>query len=155
MAIFTIGYEGLDIESFRDILIEHDVETVVDVRELPLSRKPGFSKTKLSASLISAGIEYEHFPTLGCPKAIRHQFKEDGDWQQYKSAFLKHLAKQTKSLEGLAELADLSNCALMCFEADASGCHRSLVATKVSKLNGGHVVHIESGLMETINAAAR
>ena len=48
MTVFTIGYEGLDIGAFMSLLAEHGIETVVDIRELPLSRKPGFSKKALA-----------------------------------------------------------------------------------------------------------
>jgi len=46
MNLFTIGYEGLNTDDFMALLFEHGIETVVDVRALPLSRKPGFSKSQ-------------------------------------------------------------------------------------------------------------
>ena len=44
MTIYTIGYEGIDIDRFLSLLRKHDIETVIDIRELPLFRKPGFPK---------------------------------------------------------------------------------------------------------------
>ncbi|MGN6808258.1 MAG: DUF488 family protein [Trinickia sp.] len=58
MTVFTIGYEGLDIGAFLSLLGEHGMETVVDIRELPLSRKPGFSKNALASTLNLSGFEY-------------------------------------------------------------------------------------------------
>ena len=71
MIIYTIGYEGLNIDSFMSLLRENGVETVVDIRELPLSRKPGFSKKVLASTLSASGFEYTHISDLGCPKPIR------------------------------------------------------------------------------------
>ncbi|WP_286801371.1 DUF488 family protein [Marinobacter sp. UBA2498] len=142
MQIFTIGYEGMTSEEFRRVLLNAGVDTVVDVRELPLSRKPGFSKTKLREALALSGIGYVHMPKLGCPKSVRHQLKEDGDWGAYKVKFLEYLADQGAELETLAETASSENCALLCFEADATHCHRSLVARSVQKLADFSVVHL-------------
>ena len=74
MTIYTIGYEGIDIDDFLYLLQNHNIETVVDIRELPLSRKQGFSKNILSNHLNLKGYEYIHIPQLGCPKPIRNQF---------------------------------------------------------------------------------
>ena len=77
--LFTLGYEGLTIEAFIARLQAAQVKTVVDVRELPLSRKKGFSKSAFCAALSAHGIAYLHAPALGCPKPIRNQYKADGN----------------------------------------------------------------------------
>lgn len=87
MKICTIGYEGLDIDAFMSLLAENDIETVVDVREMPLSRKPGFSKKALEAALNLSGREYVHMVALGCPKPIRDRYREDGNWKRYTEGF--------------------------------------------------------------------
>ena len=79
MNIYTIGYEGLDLDGFLALLRKHGVETVVDIRELPLSRKPGFSKTVLGDTLNVSGKEYVHIPELGCPKPVRNTYRHDGE----------------------------------------------------------------------------
>ncbi|MBB5321183.1 DUF488 domain-containing protein [Marinobacter oulmenensis] len=142
MQIFTIGYEGMGVDQFKNVLLNAGIDALVDVRELPLSRKPGFSKTKLREALESAGIGYIHMPKLGCPKPIRHQLKEDGDWGSYKLKFLDHLAEQDEALGRLVAEASTKKCALMCFEADATFCHRSLVAKSVQKIADFSVVHL-------------
>jgi uncharacterized protein (DUF488 family) len=71
MTVFTIGYEGLDIASFLSLLAQHGIGTVVDIRQLPLSRKRGFSKKALAGRLNGAGFEYIHMASLGCPKPVR------------------------------------------------------------------------------------
>lgn len=145
MKIFTIGYEGLDINDFISLLEKNGIETVVDIRELPLSRKRGFSKRALEAELNSTGREYIHFSELGCPKNVRDQYKEDGNWRNYTRGFLKHLKGQNESIAELAALAITSDCALLCYEADANFCHRSMVAAAVGELADMEIQHIKAG----------
>lgn len=142
MTIYTIGYEGIDIEQFFMLLKEHGIETVVDVRELPLSRKPGFSKKILAAALNLSGLEYTHLADLGCPKSIRDRYRADADWRRYKEGFLKYLKSQKNAIEELAMLANTSSCALLCFEADFNYCHRSMVADAVKQQSGMRISHI-------------
>ena len=149
MTIYTIGYEGLDIELFFMLLKKHDIETVVDVRELPLSRKPGFSKKILADTLNLSGLEYTHVADLGCPKPIRDRYRADADWQRYKEGFLKYLKTQNDALNKLAELASGSNCALLCFEADFNYCHRSMVADAVKQRSGMRISHIRADEVRT------
>lgn len=143
MTIFTIGYEGLSIDEFMALLSDNGVDTVVDVREFPLSRKRGFSKNALANTLHEAGLEYVHMVNLGCPKPVRNQYREDGDWKRYTIGFLKHLKKQTAAITELAELAQSSNCVLLCYEADYNYCHRLMVANAVRELCGAAVKHLK------------
>jgi len=144
MTVFTIGYEGLDIDVFMSLLAEHGIETVVDVRELPLSRKPGFSKKALAAVLNLSGLEYVHMVDLGCPKQVRDRYREDGNWKRYTEGFMKHLKTQDDAIAELSALAATSNCALLCYEADSNFCHRSMVASAVKDYCGARVTHIKA-----------
>lgn len=144
MTVFTIGYEGLDIGGFMSLLNKHDIGTVVDIRELPLSRKPGFSKTALANALNLAGLEYVHVFALGCPKPVRNRYREDSDWKRYTEGFLKHLKKQQDAIGALSDLVTVSNCVLLCYEADFNFCHRSMVADAVRKHCGASVKHISA-----------
>ena len=65
--LFTLGYEGLTIEAFIARLQAEQVKTVVDVRELPLSRKKKVSKSAFCAALSAQGMAYLRAPGLGCP----------------------------------------------------------------------------------------
>jgi uncharacterized protein (DUF488 family) len=80
-ALYTFGYEGLTIEAFIKRPQQACVQVNLEVRELPLSRKKGFSKTALREALAAAGIADEHRPALGCPKPVRDRYKADGDCQ--------------------------------------------------------------------------
>ena len=143
MTIYTIGYEGIDIDDFLYLLQKHNIETLVDIRELPLSRKQGFSKNSLSNHLNLKGFEYIHLPKFGCPKPIRNQYKSDNNWQSYKQAFTEYIQTQGNELLELANLANSSNCALFCFEADYNFCHRSLVANEINKKHGLSIDHVK------------
>ena len=144
MKIYTVGYEGLDIDSFLSLLAENDIETVVDVREMPLSRKPGFSKKSLANVLNLSGREYVHMVDLGCPKLVRDRYREDGNWKRYTDGFMKHLKTQDDAIAELSALAATSNCALLCYEADSNFCHRSMVASAVKDYCGARVTHIKA-----------
>lgn len=90
--LYTLGYEGLSLEAFIDRLKEAGVQSVIDVRELPLSRKKGFSKRSFAEALHAAGLGYVHVPALGCPKPIRNQYKQDANWHAYERKFNAYLA---------------------------------------------------------------
>jgi uncharacterized protein (DUF488 family) len=154
MTVFTIGYEGLDIDAFMSLLAEHGIETVVDIRELPLSRKPGFSKKALASVLNLSGLEYVHMVALGCPKVVRDRYREDGNWKRYTDGFLKHLKTQKAAIDELSELAASSNCALLCYEADFNFCHRSMVASAVRDASGADVEHITAVAAKTASPAS-
>lgn len=140
--LFTLGYEGLTIEAFIARLQDAQVKTVVDVRELPLSRKKGFSKTAFSAALSAQGIAYLHVPALGCPKPIRKQYKADGNWQTYTRDFLKYIQTQKSSLRQVVKTAQATPACLVCFEADFSTCHRTYVARAARQLGGPTITHL-------------
>ena len=132
--LFTLGYEGLPIDAFIARLKAALVKTVVDVRELPLSRKKGFSKTFFCTALATHGIAYLHAPAQGCPKPIRNQYKADGNWQTYTRDFLKYIQTQDTSLRELVKFAQATPACLVCFEADYSSCDR-IVSTKPSSIS--------------------
>ncbi len=144
MTVYTIGYEGLDIDAFMLLLSKHDIDTVVDIRELPLSRKPGFSKKALANVLNLSGREYVHMVDLGCPKPVRERYRKDGNWKRYTEGFQKYLNTQDTAIVELSDLVTSSNCALLCFEADFNFCHRSMVASAVHDSCGAIVEHIKA-----------
>ena len=142
MTIFTVGYEGRSLEDFLADLNAQDIQMVADVREAPISRKPGFSKAALADALRDAGIGYIHIRALGCPKPIRDAYKEDGDWDRYTRAFMKHLHLQQQAIEELAITVAAQPTALLCYEADFNRCHRTYVARAVAALTQSPICHI-------------
>jgi uncharacterized protein (DUF488 family) len=144
MTVFTIGYERLSPAAFLSLLAAHGIETVVDIREVALSRKPGFSKTALANLLSVSGFEYVHMMELGCPKPVRDRYREDGDWKRYTKGFMKHMKTQDLAIAQLSNLVMQSSCALLCYEADPNVCHRSIVAHAVRDHCGAQVQHIKA-----------
>lgn len=140
--LYTFGYEGLDIDAFIARVRAAGVQTIVDVRELPLSRKKGFSKKSFAEALSRAGIAYLHAPTLGCPKPIRDRYKVDGDWAAYTEAFLAYVSSETAGTRELVKVSRATTACLVCFEADYSMCHRTYVARAARKLGGLPVTHL-------------
>ncbi|MFL5354159.1 DUF488 family protein [Archangium sp.] len=134
--LYTFGYEGLDIGDFTARMRKMGVQLVVDVRQLPLSRKRGFSKNSLSDALASSSLEYIHMPALGCPKPIRERYKVDADWAAYVKAFNAYLSTQTEAIAELVGTARTKTACLICFESDFNFCHRSLVASAASSRAG-------------------
>jgi uncharacterized protein (DUF488 family) len=132
MNIYTLGYEGFTLENFVSRLHILGVRRVVDVRDIPVSRKKGFSKRALSETLQESGIAYTHIKRLGCPKPIRDRLKQDGNWPLYAKNYAGYLASQPQALAELAQLAQKSGpVSLLCFEADFRRCHRSLIAKAI------------------------
>lgn len=142
MALFTFGYEGCTVDDFIARLKKAGVTVVIDVRELPLSRKKGFSKTAFAAALKNDGIVYRHLSIFGCPKPVRNQYKIDGNWKRYKKAFDSYLKAQSTAVADFAKFSRTTKACLVCFEADFNFCHRSLVARAVADAGGAGVVHL-------------
>jgi uncharacterized protein (DUF488 family) len=141
MNLFTIGYEGRSADELPSSVADSGVTTVVDVRDLPLSRKRGFSKTALASLLAGAGVDYRHERRLGNPKPLRDYVKTGGDWSWFASAFRERLGSAGEALELVLSLTRRGEVVcLLCYEADASRCHRSLVAEALAERDHGLVV---------------
>ncbi|AKH83246.1 hypothetical protein AA958_14525 [Streptomyces sp. CNQ-509] len=126
--LWSAGYEGRDIDSFVAALVDSRVSVVADVRLTPISRKKGFSKTRLKEALAEAGIEYTHLRGLGNPKDNREPFW-DGRVEVGRARFRSLLRSDEAQadLDRLAEHAQASRVAVLCFEKDESRCHRQVV----------------------------
>ena len=139
--LFTIGYEGAELADFIATLKRAGVTTLLDVRELPLSRKKGFSKRALEQAVSSFGIAYRHERDLGSPKPIRERLHSDGDYEHFFESFSTYLRQQRPLLKELAGSLD-GKVALMCFERDPTTCHRSVVARQLELLTGLKTKHL-------------
>lgn len=127
-------------EILRD-LKDAGVAMVVDARELPLSRKPGFSKSALAKALRAGGIEYVGMRAVGAPREARHALREGGAWEPFAMAYLAHLEAHEDAVAEVERLARERPVALLCFERDALACHRSLLAGRLAR-RGLDVVHL-------------
>ncbi|WP_419808299.1 DUF488 family protein [Sphingomonas sp.] len=132
MRIFTIGYEGATVAEVIAALTAAGVDRVIDVRALPLSRRPGFSKTSLAAGLAEAGIGYVHLKALGTPKPGRDAAKK-GDVATLRSVYAGQLELPEAQAQAavMLDLARAVPSALLCFERDPCHCHRTLLLAAV------------------------
>jgi len=134
--LFTVGYEGIDIDNFIIHLKDNAIDCILDVREIPLSRKRGFSKTALSERLTQENIHYVHFRELGSPKPIREKLKANHDYSVFFKKMDKYLNNKIETIENAYQYVMNNTCCLMCFEHLAATCHRKIVARKIKKLDG-------------------
>ena len=124
--LFTLGYEGLTIDSYINKLILNNIALVIDVRKNPLSMKYGFSKTKMKSYLEKAGIEYIHIPQLGIISELRKNLKTKIDYTELFDIYKKEILPQNiEFIKTVIELLNKYNrVALTCFESDHNSCHR-------------------------------
>lgn len=132
--VYTIGYEGTDIDRFVATLKAVGIERIADVRAIALSRKKGFSKKSLSAQLALAGIEYLHFGELGDPKPGREAARS-GLYDKFRAIYESHMSTEGAqlSLRQLVAMAGEKPTCLLCFERNPATCHRSIVAEEMSE----------------------
>lgn len=133
MKIFTIGYEATTVGAFVDALKAAGVERVIDVRALPLSRRPGFSKTALAGALTEAGLEYVHLRALGTPAEGRAAARagRHADMARVYTGQLE-LPEAMVQAAQMLDLAREKPSALLCYEREPQHCHRTLLLEAVA-----------------------
>jgi len=145
--LFTIGHSTRSTEEFIALLTAHGVESLVDVRSFPGSRRhPQFGKEALQATLAAAGIGYIHMVSLGGRRSRQDVPEHDTRWRNPAFANYADYA-QTEPfrarLDQLEELARHRPVAIMCAEALWWRCHRRIIAEELLK-DGFAVTHIMS-----------
>jgi uncharacterized protein (DUF488 family) len=130
-ALFTIGYEGRELAELIAILSAKRIDRVIDIRELPLSRRRGFSKTPLGEALRAGGIDYVHMREAGNPY---RKEKEVLPPAKLLAKYERHLSKADDVVEHVAATARGCRAALLCYEAEPGVCHRSVLAPRVAQL---------------------
>ena len=141
MRIFTIGYEGTTVGEFLAALQQAGVKRVIDVRAIPNSRRPGFSKTPLRNALEEVGIDYVHLRALGTPADGRAAARA-GRQAELERIYAGQLELPEAIAQG-AQMLDLAGeepSALLCYERDPAGCHRTLLLSTVAP--DAEVVHL-------------
>lgn len=130
--VYTIGYEGTDIDRFIATLTVVGVKQLVDVRAVTVSRKKGFSKNSLASRLCEAGIQYVHFVSLGDPKDGRDAARA-GQYERFQQVYRNHFRspEAQSSFNDLLEVAAEAPTCLLCFEREPKVCHRSIVAEEM------------------------
>ncbi|CAG0964422.1 hypothetical protein METP3_01047 [Methanosarcinales archaeon] len=140
--IYTIGYEGKDIDAFLNILIKNEINLLIDVRKNAFSMNFSFTKNKLMNYLEKTGIKYIHTPELGINGELREGLSTINDYQNlFKKYEATTLIDNYEHIIRIAGLGKEKRVALMCFEANKNMCHRGVIANYIEK-NNGVVTHI-------------
>jgi uncharacterized protein (DUF488 family) len=141
--LWSIGYEKTGWADFIARLRGAGVASVIDVRDLPLSRRAGFSKRALSAGLAEAGIAYHHLRGLGTPPEGREANRKR-QWERFWKIVDARMAtvEAERDLQQAAEIAVASPSCLLCYEADWHICHRRRVAELLCERAGFHTLHL-------------
>jgi uncharacterized protein (DUF488 family) len=146
MKLYTIGHSSLGLEEFLQIIREHDVGWIADVRSIPFSRRfPHFSRPTLTQALKVAGIKYVY---LGDKLGGKPDARDASKWTQGKMNYMlvSNLSRSQKWQAGIALLKEAlgdqaaGNGCLLCSEADPNNCHRSLIAFEVEQSAPGVIV---------------
>jgi uncharacterized protein (DUF488 family) len=136
--IAGIGYQGRSQDDVVAALRAAGIATLIDVRELPWSRRAEFSKKALAARLAREGIRYVHVRAAGNPRAIR---KSGAPADEILARYREHVARSPGVLDEIAAVAGGAPAALLCYEADAAACHRSVLLAALAARNPELTVH--------------
>ncbi len=141
--LFSIGYEKAAPADFLATLKARGVATVADLRDLPLSRRAGFSKRQLQAAVEAAGMRYVHLRALGTPPEGREANRRR-DWDRFWRIVEERLASAEAELDlqRLAEIAVAAPTCLLCYEADWHICHRRRVGEILAERHGFALTHL-------------
>ena len=127
--VFTLGYEGIHFETYLNKLVSNHVAMLCDVRRNALSRKFGFSASRLSSVLPKLNIEYRHFPELGIVSERRRTLDTKADYEALFTHYYANLEDRREGLESLKQVIELKRrVALTCFEVDPKHCHRHCIS---------------------------
>ncbi len=132
---YSLGYEGISLDRYVEVLKAHKISVVVDVRETPWSYKPGFSKKPLAERLEAENISYVHMKSAGNPSRNRKMgLPQHKVIELYKG----HLDANPSCLGPIFDLIKLGNGAvcLLCFEERPHDCHRKVILDKLAEQNG-------------------
>ena len=144
--LYTVGHSTRPLGDLIETLQAHAVQTLVDIRAFPMSRRlPQFNRESLEASLPAAGIRYVWTKELG---GYRKKTREESPHIGLRNASFRNYADYMLTAEFKNAIADLvalaegSRTAYMCAERVYFRCHRMLVSDWLVA-NGHEVLHID------------
>ncbi|QJU60260.1 DUF488 domain-containing protein [Sphingomonas sp. AP4-R1] len=141
--LYTVGYEGADIAHFLQTMKDCGIKRLIDIRDVPVSRKRGFSKTALANALEERNIAYIHLKALGDPKAGREAMRR-GDYPRFLEIYTAHIAtpEGQAALRVAVKLATENPSILLCYERSPIQCHRTVVAKEMAVLADFNVKNV-------------
>lgn len=142
-AVYTAGYQQKSIDGFFDALLKTGIRVIVDVRSNPVSRKYGFARSSMAGIAQKLDLDYVHLPSLGIPSEARVGLASKASYKRLLDAYEQNtLPKRRPDVDQLSQRMQHMPCVLVCMERDVECCHRSRLATAVSKVNGLPVRHL-------------
>ncbi|QDU18984.1 hypothetical protein ETAA1_08850 [Urbifossiella limnaea] len=142
-AVYTAGYEGLQIDGFLDLLVQSGIRRLIDVRNNPVARRFGFHKSTLDRLCGHLGIEYVHIPELGIVSEERRNLNTMSEFDQLFDVYERTiLTTQRLAVERVGELMTGTASVLVCMEAEACRCHRSRLGAEVSRRTKLPIKHL-------------
>ncbi len=134
--LYTVGYEKTDISDFIDKLVANNIDTVIDVRYNPISRKKGFSKKSLENLLNTHKINYIHMKSLGSPKTLREELYTTKDYECFFQEYRLFICKnEYDDVVKATKIAEEYQSCLLCFEMKYRECHRSELANMICSIS--------------------
>jgi uncharacterized protein (DUF488 family) len=141
--LYTIGYEKARLPDVVAALAAPGVAVLLDVRDRPISRRPGFSKRQLAAAIENGGMRYLHLQVLGTPPEGRLAARRR-EWDRFWGIVEEKLSRPEAelALQEAAQIAHAAPSCLLCYEADWHVCHRRRVAEILVRRHGFAVRHL-------------
>ena len=144
-AIYTAGYESLQVDEFMNLLLKNGIHQLIDVRNNPVARRYGFHKKTISYICKQLEIDYFHFPQLGIQSKIRFKLLSKDDYSTLFKIYKEEiLSNETKAIQKVADMVKEKASVLVCMEADNNYCHRKLLAQGVEKLTSLPLIELRN-----------
>lgn len=140
--IYTIGYQEKSLEDFLARIIDNKINVVIDIRYNPNSRRKGFSKNKLASHLQEKNVKYYHYKDLGTPPPIRKKAIEKNNHMIVINKWKAMIDEKLELLKNLKNHFIDDIICFMCYEKDATHCHRSIVVQTYGSLTGTKIIHL-------------
>ena len=141
--IYTVGYEGRQLDGLLDVLVQAGIRRLVDVRRNPVSRRFGFHKSTLARHCTLLDIEYIHVPELGIASEERSHLSATRNYAELFARYERDtLIEQSGHVERVAAWMRTSATAIMCMERDVCDCHRGRLANRIHELSKLPVIHL-------------
>jgi uncharacterized protein (DUF488 family) len=147
MTIWTVGHSNVGVEVLIEALKGAGIEVLCDIRRFPVSRRnPQFNRDALAASLAEAGIEYQHWPSLGGRRTASKDSINLGLRDAGFRGFADYMWTDgfNEALAALIDASEARRVAVMCAEAVPWRCHRSLLSDALVT-RGIEVRHLVGG----------
>ncbi len=142
-AVYTIGYEGKSVDGFFNYLLEQGIETIIDVRANPVSRKYGFAGSRMKQISENIGFEYCHIPSLGISSGERANLSNQTSRAQLFAVYEQTtLVDCREDVRRVGKYMKIKPSVLVCVEKDVRSCHRSRLSLAIAEETGMEVINL-------------